>query len=247
MSLMWILRIVAFFAVSCAALARPSAPWLAATVTALFALVIMATIQSFSNGRDRRFAIGFTVAAWVYVLLLIAGAEHMLVTTWISQRCHAMATGQLVSDQDYSGVRRIEGGQVIFVSSQQRREAEAFLDARLQGGVMGGPGMMGAPMGMGMGMGGPMGGGLSGGMGGGMDMRMMPASAFAGGAGYGAQIPSMDAPALSSFARYMHITHCMWAVVWAVVFGMVSVRGIASTRSKPSESDPDPRAHVESP
>ena len=36
MSLNWLLRIVTFFAVACAALARPTAPWLAATASLMF-------------------------------------------------------------------------------------------------------------------------------------------------------------------------------------------------------------------
>ncbi len=209
MSIRCLLTVVTFLAVGCVAAKQATPLWMVGTVTAMVAVLVFFTVQALTlTDRSKYFAQGFCVGGWIYVGLLVLGFEHTLATTWASQVCYRFVSVEEQPNLTYQGAWFRREGDVIRFSSQTEAD---------QIGVGGGGGMGGGMMGGGMmsGMGGGMGGG--GGYGG-----------YGGyGGGYGGysgtgDIRSGSRPFLTRYARYMHVTHCMWTVVLACVFGTVA-------------------------
>jgi|GEM_PF-6908360 len=225
MSLIWLLRIVAFFAVASAAIAQPCAPWLAATVSLMFVLLVTATVQAVCKRAGARFAIGFALSGWIYLVLLFVGFEHTLLTTYVSQRAYATATKKPLEQYmgAWTGGRR---AQIRFVSTKDRtktRQGKPNDWMQDDDDPYMNPGGIGPGSGGGYG-GGGYGSGYGGGYGGGGGGRGY--SRPYGGGGYNNGPPTLkDLPQLSSFQNYMHVTHSAWAVVIGVAFGVVAARG----------------------
>ncbi len=178
------------------------------TVTAMVAVLVFLTVQALTlTDRSKYFAQGFCVAAWIYVGLLVLGFEHTLATTWASQVCYRFVSAEEQPNLTYQGAWFRREGDVIRFSSQADWDQIRAGGGGI-GGMMGGGGYGGAPGGGG-GYGGY--GGYSGGGYGGYSW-----------AGYEEATASGNRPILTRYARYMHVTHCMWTVVLGCVFGMVA-------------------------
>ena len=202
MSIRCLLTVVTFLAVSCVAAKHATPLWMVGTVTAMVAVLVFLTVQALTlTDRSKYFAQGFCVGGWIYVGLLVLGFEHTLATTWASQVCYRFVSAEEQPNLTYQGAWFRHEGDIIRFSSQTEGD---------QIGVGGGGGTMGGGMmsGMGGGMGG--GGGYSWYRGG-----------YGGYSGTG-DIRSGSRPFLTRYARYMHVTHCMWTVVLACVFGTVA-------------------------
>ena len=105
MSIRCLLIVVTFLAVCCVAAKQATMLWMVGTVTAMLALLVFFTVQALTR-TDRRklFAQGFSIAGWLYVLLLVFGLEHTLATTWASQVCYGFVSAEKQPNLTYHGV-----------------------------------------------------------------------------------------------------------------------------------------------
>ena len=209
MSVKHLLGTVTFLAIGCAASKQASTVWMVFTVTSMFMALMYFSVSALTrSGRSKTFARGFCIGGWLYMALLLLGFEHTLATTWASQSCFRFVSAEKQTEPTYQGGWHRDEGDVIYFSGQvDTIEAGEEAEAKT---IFNGP--TGGGMGRRRGNGG-YGGGYGGAYGGG-----------GGGGGYGRPAPPYlgSYPMLTPYARYMHITHCMWTILLATACGALA-------------------------